>query len=333
MALLSLSTKIVFGLIASVVGSGVIAGAVVATSNKGIVNNVEGEKPSSENLGTDDSSSGSENKSDSEKNKSEDEVREDEEEKKRQRTEEIDTKSPEPEISPIEEKGDSSTQKNNPITSSEERHDELLEVENGEESNDDQDPVSEDSLENQEGIDQLQISDDFVEQEESEESKKLKEDAENEEFENIGVKLEVVWIYQSVGKDRMCFLSKTGVEKSTPVLMDLLDNEEEGQSSTDECDQETTWSGNRDVSDLKDNKEAIWARGEEEKVKEFIDKNWESSLKASRYVTKNKPQTDEERIKELKLTDNSCELSNKEVGSKKMLELSCILKEYNFNRK
>ncbi|CBZ40133.1 hypothetical protein MSUIS_00400 [Mycoplasma suis KI3806] len=333
MALLSLSAKIVFGLMASVVGSGVIVGTVVATSNKGIINNVEGEKPSSEVSGSDGSSSENEDKADLEKDKTEDEAQETKGEKGSQPSEEIGPKSPEPEISPEEEKsdGDQSFQENNPISSPEERHDELLGIENGEESDDDQDSV--DLLEQQEGIDQLQVSDDFVEQEETEESKKLREDAENEEFENIGVKLEVVWIYQSVGKDRMCFLSKTGAEKSTPVLIDLLDNEEEGHPSADECDQETTWSGNRDVSDLKDNKEAIWVRGEEEKVKEFIDKNWESSLKASRYVTKNKPQTDEERIKELKLTDNSCELSNKEIGSRKMLELSCILKEYNFNRK
>ncbi|ADX97594.1 hypothetical protein [Mycoplasma suis] len=300
----SLSSKILSTLVVGVVSSGAITGAVIATRNKEVINNVEEviQEPKSEGKG---------NKGDSsEEERDEEKLEISGEQQEDQSLERSDPSAKEINIEESKNE-DSDIVQQNIVEQEEVKHDVLEPTK-----------INNEPQEDLKG--EYQLSDDPEPEKESEDSKKQRE---REEIDQLGVRLETVWIYgESNSKYRVCeFLSKDD-GKDTTILMDLLESDND-----DECEKQTVWSENRHISDLGENKEAIWVRGEGKEVKKFIEKNWEDSIKSSGYVDKEKkkPETDEQRLVEIDLENNSCKIDYQSWSEHQdWMELTCILKEY-----
>ncbi|ADX97595.1 hypothetical protein [Mycoplasma suis] len=156
---------------------------------------------------------------------------------------------------------------------------------------------------------------------------------EDKEFRDKEVRLEAVWIYQSgSSKEKMCILLKKGDNKRIPELMELIDGDESEKGEfvgSEDCrDEETSWTENRDVYILGENNQALWVRGEETEFKSFIDSNWNDLLKGTGFVEreKEKPSTEEERMKKLESEGHFCKITHKELEQQKWIELTCLSK-------
>ncbi|CBZ40134.1 hypothetical protein MSUIS_00410 [Mycoplasma suis KI3806] len=321
MALLgSLSSKILSTLVLGVAGSGAITGAVMATRNREIVNNVEKVIQEYGNEGMGDKGDSSEEERGEEKLKRLGE--------QQQEDQSLERSDPSTKDISMEESKNEDSEGIKDVASvivqqyfveQEEVKDDILGPK-----------INNEPQEDLRG--EYKLSDEPEPEKESEDSKKQRE---REEIDQLGVRLETVWIYgESNSKYRVCeFLSKND-GKDTTILMYLLESDND-----DECEKQTVWSENRHISDLGENKEAIWVRGEGKEVKKFIEKNWEDSIKSSGYVDKEKknPENDEQRLSEIDLENNSCKIDYQSWSEHQdWMELTCILREYKnsktFNR-